>query len=258
MSSGHSLKKNENLTDEDKLAGLNNSNIADNQGDMWSFMGVLPDSSFVHTVHCGKRNLEEAELFIGKIKAKSDGESPLISSDDWFYEKALLAHYGVLHQPWYKGRGRPPHPYLIPKPELLYVQVTKKRDGQGNITEIGSRIVYGTQEAVALHFEKAKRSKHINTDYIESRNGKFRKDNARLIRKTLCHSKKVCFHNAMIQLVAQIYNYCRPVEALKQVINHTATKFEQKYKQVSAAMAEGLIDRILSLKDLLCIRPKPV
>ena len=246
------------MTESDIVAGLNDSDIADNQGDMWSFVGVLPDSSFVHTAHCGKRNLEEAKIFIGKIKAKSDGTSPLISSDDWFYEKALLAYYGLLHQPCYKGRGRPPLPYLVPKPELLYVQVTKKRDSKGNITEIGERIVYGTQEAVALHFEKAKRCKHINTDYVESRNGKFRKDNARLIRKTLCHSKKACFHNAMIQLVAQISNYCHPIEALKQIINPIAAKFEQKYKQLSPAMAEGLIDRILSLKDLLYMRPRPV
>ena len=207
-------------------------------------------------VHSGKRNLENAEAFIAGVKAKSVGNTPLVSSDDWFYEKALLASYGEWVTPEYKGRGRRPLPVLRPNADLRYVQVVKTRDEKGRLIEKSSRIVYGTEEAVAAHYAEAARSKHINTDYVESRNGKFRKDCARLIRKTLCVSKKAIFHDAMIGLLAQTYNYCQPVSALKRAINPLAARFEQKYEQISAAMAEGLIDKILTLKELLCRRPQ--
>ena len=118
--------------------------------------------------------------------------------------------------------------------------------------------MYGTPESIAAHYATAKRSKHINTDYVESRNGKYRMSCARLIRKTLCHSKKAIFHEAMILFTTQVFHYCQPVAALKQCINPLAARFELKYKQMSAAMADGLIDKILTITDLLFIRPQPV
>ena len=251
-------KKNDNLTDEEKAAGLVDTEVADNQGDRWGFVAICPDSSFIQTVLNGKRTLENATQFVGEIKAKSDGKAPLFSSDDWFYEKALLASYGEEYTPPYSGRGRYPHTYLVPSADLRYVQVTKKRDAKGNIIEVGSKIVYGTAEAIEAHYTSAKRSKHINTDYVESRNGKFRLRCARLIRKGLCFSKKAVFHDATIVFIAQVFNYCQPVAALKRCINPLAARFERKYQQVSAAMAENLIDKILTIKELLTIRPKPI
>lgn len=245
------------MTVEEKAAGLLDPEVADNQGDRWTSVAIIPDSSFIQTVHNGKRTLAEATEFIGEIKSKSNGDAPLFSSDDWFYEKALLEHYGEEYTPPYKGVGRHPHPYLVPAADLRYVQVTKKRDAKGNIIEVGSKIVYGTAEAIEAHYATAKRSKHINTDYVESRNGKFRLCCARLIRKTLCFSKKAVFHDAMILFTAQVFNYCQPVAALKECINPLAAPFERKYRQISAAMAEGLIHNILTIKDLLFIRPQP-
>lgn len=212
----------------------------------------------MQTVHHGKRTLESAIEFIGEIKSSSDGDAPLFSSDDWFYEKALLAHYGEEFRPPYVGRGRYPRAYLVPKDTLRYVQVIKKRNDKGKIMEIGEKIVYGKQADIEAHYIQAKRSKHINTDYVESRNGKFRLCCARLIRKTLCFSKKAVFHDAMISLTAQIFNYCQPVAALKRCMNPVAARFKRKYEQVSAAMAEKLIDKILAIRDLLCIRPRIV
>ena len=245
------------MTEAEKAAALVDTEVAANQGNRWSFVAVCPNSSFVHTVHNGERDIENATEFVGEIKAKSDGLCPLFSSDDWFYEKALLEHYGEEYTPPYKGRGRYPQPYLVPHIDLRYVQVTKKRDTKGNIIEVGEKIVYGTAAAISAHYAQAKRSKHINTDYVESRNGKFRLRCARLIRKTLCFSKKAIFHDATILFITQVFNYCQPVIALKRCINPLAARFEQKYQHVSAAMAENLIDKILTIKDLLTIRPRP-
>jgi hypothetical protein len=249
-------KKNGNLSEKDVEDGEGSKEVSSNQGDRWTFLAVLPDSSFVHSLHHGDRTLEEATKFVGKIKAGSNGEAPLFSSDDWFYEKALLEHYGFDHVPPYAGRGRYPHPRRLPLPGLKYVQVQKKRDDKGRLEEIKYSIVYGTAEAVGQVFENAVRCKTINTVYVESRNGKFRKDDARLIRRTLCHSKKSVFHDAQADFTAQVMNYTRTNDGLKIKINPDAALFEQKYRHQTPAMAQKLIDKPLTIKELLLWRPQ--
>ena len=109
------------MTESDLAKGETSADVSENQGDRWPFVAVLPDSSFIHTLHHGTRNLEEATKFLGRVKANSDGQTPLFSSDDWFYERALLANYGFDHTPPYGGRGRRPHPKRCPLPDLKYV-----------------------------------------------------------------------------------------------------------------------------------------
>ena len=258
MSSGHSFEKKENLSEQDLEKGEISKEISENQGDRWTFVAVLPDSSFIHTVHSAERNLQEATGFVGQIKANSDGKAPLFASDDWFYEQALLAHYGFDHQVPYAGRGRYPHPKRLPLPDLKYVQVQKKRDEKGRLLEIKYAIVYGTPETIAPVFANAVRCKTINTVYVESRNGKFRKDDARLIRRTLCHSKKSVLHDAQINFTAQVMNYTRTNDALKVLINPKAALFKQKYQHRTPAMAQNIIDKPLTIKELLLIRPQLV
>lgn len=256
MSSGLLSKKKENLTEEEVKAGEASDDIADNQGDRWTFVATLPDSSFIHTLHHGARNLEEATEFVGRIKSNSNGDAPLFASDDWFYEKALLTHYGIDYTPTYAGRGRYPHPKRMPHPDLKYVQVQKKRDEKGRLEQIKLSIIYGTQAEVEKVFQSAERSKTINTVYVESRNGKFRKDDARLIRRTLCFSKKALFHDAQANFIAQVMNYTRTNDGLKILTNPDAALFEQKYQHQTPAMAQRLIDKPLTIKELLLIRPK--
>lgn len=256
MNFGHSFEKKENLTENDILLGDQNPKIAQNQGDRWTFVAVLPDSGFIHTVHSGERTLEQAQVFVGAIKGKSDQKAPLVHSDCWFYEQALRDNYCTYQAIPYLGRGRPAHPKQIVDPELCYVQVHKRRDSKGKIEEISTRIILGDETKIFNIFYDAYRCKTVNTDFVESRNGKYRKDNARLIRRTLCHSKKAVFHDAHICFVTQVYNYTRTNDALKIMINPNAPKFQPKFQHKTPAMAENLIDRILSLKELLFIRPK--
>jgi IS1 family transposase len=232
------------------------SEVSDNQGDMWSFVCVCPESGFIHTVHTSARNLEEATVFVGKIKENSDGVAPLVMSDSWFYERALVDNYSTLETPPYKGIGRKPHPIQVVDPNLGYAQVHKERNPKGKITKISTRIVLGDEIAILNKLEDASRSKTVNTDYVESRNGKYRKSNVRLARKTLCHSKKAIFHRANIDFLTQVMNYTWTQDHLKVVINPNAAKFEQKYEHKTTAMAENLIDKVLTIKELLFIRPK--
>ena len=43
--------------------------------------GVLPESSYIHTVHNGQRNQEQAKIFVQQIKDNSDEQAPFIESD---------------------------------------------------------------------------------------------------------------------------------------------------------------------------------
>lgn len=100
------------------------------------------------------------------------------------------------------------------------------------------------------------RNKTVNTDYVESRNGKYRKSNARLIRKTLCHSKKAVFHQAQIDFLTQVMNYTWIQDHLKVMINPNAAKFEQKYQHKTTAMAENTIYKVLTIKYLSDLKEK--
>ena len=244
------------MTDEEIEAGESCVQTNENQGDRWTFIAILPDSSFIHTLHHGERNLEQATEFVGQIKAKSDSKAPLFASDDWFYEKALLEHYGFDYTRPYAGRGRYAHSERRPIPDLKYVQVQKKRDERGRILEINTRIVFGTIQDIERVFDNSERCKTINTVFVESRNGKFRKDDARFIRKTLCHSKKAIFHDAQANFTAQVMNYTRTNDGLKVMMNPNAPLFKRKYQHRTPAMAQKLIDKPLSVKELLMWRPQ--
>ena len=218
-------------------------------------MSVLPKSGLIQAVHSAKRNKEEARCFLQKVKQRSDGQAPLFLSDAWFYEDALYDTYCHYEEAPYKGRGRRPHPVRIVDEGLRYAQVYKKRDGKGNIEDIQVRYVRGSEEEVIGIIQSTSRAKTVNTSYVESRNGKYRKDDARLIRKTACHSKKVLNHDAHINWLTGVFNFCRENDALKELIAPDAPLFKQKYRRSSPAMAEGLTDKILTVKELLCRRP---
>jgi hypothetical protein len=247
------------LTVEDISSAAQDPEKANNQGDIWTFMAVLPDSGFIHTVHTSKRNAEEANTFIAQIKEKSDQQAPLFHSDSWFYENVLIDNYCTLVEPEYKGRGRKPTKLVkIPDPNLRYVQVHKERNDKGKIEKISTRIVLGDIGDIFLTLDQAERCKTINTDYVESRNGKFRKDDARLIRRTLCFSKKADIHKAQIAFLAQVFNYTRTVHTLKILENSDAKKFQTKFKHRTPAMAQKLTEKVWSIKELLCKRPEIV
>jgi len=202
-------------------------------------------------VHHSKRNLEEAKVFLNKIKQRSNGLAPLFLSDAWFYEEALYSTYCHYEHQLYQGRGRPRLPLRIIDKSLKYAQVYKQRDSKGKLKSITTRIIIGSKEEVMEIVQKSGRSKTINTSFVESRNGKYRKDNARLNRKTMCHSKKPKYHDAHADFLTIVFNYCRENKALKELINPDAALFETKYLRKSPAMAEGLTDKILTIKELL-------
>jgi IS1 family transposase len=223
-------------------------------GDRWTFVNVLPRSGFIHTVHHGKRNKEETEHFVQKIKLHSDGEAPLFLSDGWkAYEDAIETAYSYAEPVPYAGRGRPRNPIRVVDANLKYAQVIKHKQ-QGRLVAIEKRILRGTEDEILAIIRSEHRGQTMNTSYVESRNGNYRKDNKRLARRSACHSKAVSLHDAHIDLLTGIYNFVDANQAFRQCINPHAQRFEVKYKPYSPAMLEGFTDHCLTLEELLMRR----
>jgi IS1 family transposase len=223
-------------------------------GDRWTFVNVLPRSGWIHTVHHGKRTQEEAEHFVQTIKRNSDGEAPLFLSDGWPpYPEVLERTYSHEEPVPYSGRGRPKKPIRVVDAKLKYAQVIKHKQ-RGRLVDIEKRVIRGTEEEIVDIIRTEQRGQTINTSYVESRNGNYRKDNKRLARRSVCQSKEVPLHDAQIDLLTGIYNFVDANRAFRQCINPHAKRFEVKYKQYSPAMLEGFTARCLTLEELLMWR----
>lgn len=242
---GRLSPKKTNLTEAEKSNEL--------KGDRWTYVNVLPKSGFIQTVVHGKRNESTTDQFIGQIKASSDGQAPLFLSDGFAYETSLKAHYCTWEEPPYSGRGRPKNPIQQIDPKLKYAQVIKHQEN-GKLVELESKICLGEEADILEIIQSQTNAKSINTSYVETRNGNFRKDNKRLTRKSQCHSKKVEIHDAQIDFRTAFYNFCTDNQRLREEVNPNAKRFETKYRKISPAMAEGLTEKIYSLEELLMIR----
>ncbi len=223
-------------------------------GDRWTFVNVLPRSGFIQTVHHGKRTKEEGEAFVKTIKQNSDGQAPLFLSDGWpSYPEILTTTYSHEEAVPYGGRGRPRKPIRIIDENLKYAQVVQHKEG-GRLIEIENRVIWGTEEEILDIIRQEGRGQSINTSYVESRNGNYRKDNKRLVRRSAGQSKEVTLHDAQIDLLTGIYNFVDGNRAFRQCINSNAKRFEVKNKKYSPAMLEGFADRCLTLEELLMWR----
>ena len=217
-------------------------------------MNVLPDSGFIQTIHHGKRTSEKADSFVATIQANSDGEAPLFLSDGWSGYEDILKKYYCSWQPVpYSGRGRPCNPLQIVDPNLTYAQGIKRKEN-GKLVDIEKRVILGEEKEILDIIQAGGRAKTINTSYVESRNGNYRKDNKRLTRRTQCHSKKVDPHDAQINWITAVYNFATENKLHRECINQDAKRFETKYKKSSPALIENLVDRIFSIEELLMLR----
>lgn len=208
----------------------------------------------IQTVHHGKRTSEEADSFIAAIQANSNGEAPLFLSDGWSdYEDILKKYYCSWQPAPYSGRGRPCNPIQIVDPKLMYAQVIKRKVN-GKLVDIEKRVLLGEEQKILDIIQAGGRAKTINTCYVESRNGNYRKDNKRLNRRIQCHSKKVDPHDAQINWITAVYNFTIENKLHRKCIKQDAKRFETKYKKSSSAMIENLVNRIFSIKELLMLR----
>lgn len=136
---------------------------------------------------------------------------------------------------------------------LKYAQVVKTKK-KGRLVDLETRVILGDEDEILKIIQSEGRGRTINTSYVESRNGNYRKDNKRLARKSQCHSKKVDVHDAQIDFITGFYNFINEITAFREIENPAAKRFEAKYRRVTPAMVEGIIEKKLTLEELLMLK----
>jgi len=220
---------------------------------MWIWRAIAVPSRLRVVSHLShERSEAEATAFLAKFKARTDGHAPLLTSDKLpAYVAALVANYSTPEPPPVKrGPGRPrKEPKRVLDPHLRYAQVDKQRVG-GRVVEVRRQIVFGSEGEILHLLQGDGCGTQINTSYGERDNLTARQSNARLVRKTLSHSKKHHFLQRHIDLEDTIYNFVRPHSALRVRLPEPG-KYGQQWEQQTPAMAAGLTDHIWSLEELL-------
>ena len=228
-------------------------------GDAWVWVAFAPVWRLILAFVVGKRTQTTANLLLDRVKAVTDHHIPFFTSDQLpAYQNALLHTYGIWVQPERNGsRGRLPKPRLIPAPDLHYAQVVKRRSG-GRVTEVTTKIIFGTPEAIALQLAHSPVSNGVNTSFVERDNLTQRQSNRRLTRRTNGFSKDIGWFEKQLWLSTAYYHLVLPHHSLRQPLPEPeptrGTGTPTKWKPVTPAMAATITDHVWSTTELLAYR----
>lgn len=203
---------------------------------------IEPDTRLRLARGLGMNETQASEAAFTQLKGRGHPEAPpALISDGWGgIKQALIAVYGQV--PAYKGRGRRPQKKR-PVEGWQYLQVVKKRDARGCVIGTKLRVIFGEEEVIA----KLGRS----TAYIERTHLQMRKQNSRLVRRSLCFSKSMLMHRAAACWEDGYYNLCHAVETLRVEVNPAACRFERRWQDRTPAMAAGLTEEIWDVERIL-------
>ncbi|MCP4132379.1 MAG: hypothetical protein GY754_15515, partial [bacterium] len=88
---------------------------------MWTFTAIMSETKLLFAHLAGKRTKNNTRKIIAKIKKRSDGTIPYLSTDGKEdYAEAILSVYGEID---------PVSKDIIPPEDLCYTQVIKKIEG---------------------------------------------------------------------------------------------------------------------------------
>jgi IS1 family transposase len=94
-------------------------------------------------------------------------------------------------------------------PNLLYAQVVKQRE-KGRVVAVETKIVFGTQQAIAAQLTDSLVSQTINTSFVERDNLTQRQNNRRLTRRTNGFSKEMSWFEKQLWLSLAYYHLVLP------------------------------------------------
>ena len=150
--------------------------------------------------------------------------------------------------------GAPGRPRLVAWPDIVIVQVVKKRSAKQ--FDIVRRIVQGTQEQVAELLHVSQGGGVINTAYIERLNATFRQRLASLSRRNRCPAQQESTLTAGMYLVGCFYNFCDYHHSLR--IGLWVTNWRRHWVQRTPAMAAALADHRWSPDELFRFKVPPL
>lgn len=144
-------------------------------GDQYLFIAFDPDSKAVLSYRVGRRDGDNADMFLRDLRDRVTGNYQMHSDKFNPYEGLVGKIFGA---------------------NCNYGQIVKNYDRRGKIKSVTSRTVYGQPSA-------------ISTTAVERNNLTLRMGIRRLARKTNAFSKKFENHQAAIALFIAYYNLCR-------------------------------------------------
>jgi IS1 family transposase/transposase-like protein len=228
-------------------------------GDAWVWVAFAPVWRLVLAFVIGKRDQASADLLLARVAHVTDDYIPFFTSDRLpEYEHALLTTYGEWYQPERHGtRGAYPKPRRRPRPGLLYAQVVKKRS-KGRVVEVGTHVVFGTQDAVAACLATSPVSQTVNTSFVERDNLTQRQSNRRLTRRTHAFSKDLMWFEKQLWVSLAYYHLVLPHRRLQAPLPTPeptrGVGSPRQWRPVTPAMAAGLTDHVWTTNALLSYR----
>lgn len=183
-------------------------------GDVWTFTAICADSKLVPSWHIGRRNLENATIFMrdlsGRLKDRvqltTDGHRMYLDAVEWTFGKdidfsQLIKLYGPSED-------------------------TEKRYSPAKCNGTQKHKINGNPD-----------EKSVSTSYIERQNLTMRMSMRRFTRLTNAFSKKVENLSHAVALHFMYYNFCRIHQTLR----------------VTPAMEAGVTDRLWEIEDILSL-----
>lgn len=216
-------------------------------GDQWVWVAFDPRHKVVVPFVVGRHLQANANRLVKGLRERSDGCLPLFTSDELqHYDAALLEVYGWRQEFKCSGqRGRPRKPILKAPKKLLSAQVVKRRR-RGRVIESTTRVVFGTEKAVAATLKSSPVSKHLNTSFVERHHLTMRQQHRRLVRKTIAFSKKRERLEPQRYLAFAYYHFVKPHLGLREEVKGEA----KKYRERTPMMAAGITDHSWKMPEL--------
>ena len=217
------------------------------RGDCWDHVALDPETRLVVSLVVGKRTEDATHTLVGDFRQRTGCRvMRLMTSDEYpVYANAIREAYGQVVSPPRTGRaGRPRKSYTVVPPEVTYATVHKVRENN-RVVSVSTRVVFGTLAAVVLALLASAVSRVVNTCFVERHNGTDRNRCSRKVRKSYAFSKDWATHRAATRFSYFSYNFCWPVETLRQ------KNVDGRWQQRTPAMAAGLTDHVWTLSEWL-------
>jgi len=215
---------------------------------------IDPEAKLIVSLVVGRRNADTVVQVFTDFWERTGGYLPeLITTDEYaVYETVILDTYGVWRaeldltakeEQEFEQKEMPAFYFPV---EITSATVPKERAG-GRVVQVTEQLVLGSEEQLEQTLAASEHSRTVNTSFVERWNGTQGQFNARKKRKAYTFSKELSLHEACTWLVVVWYNFGWCVRTLRQQVQETPPRYEQR----TPAMAAGLADHPWTMEELL-------
>jgi IS1 family transposase/lambda repressor-like predicted transcriptional regulator len=185
-------------------------------GDVWTWTGLESETKLIISWLVGGRDAGYATDFIADLKARTVNRIQLTTDGHKAYREAVETAFGA---------------------DVDYAQLVKlygESSEQGPERKYSPSVCLGARKDVVTGDPDPQ---HISTSHVERQNRTMRMSMRRFTRLTNAFSKKLENHCHALALYFAFYNFCRI----------------QKSLRVTPAMAAGVTDKLMSMKDIVAM-----